>query len=69
MKSEIGELVRFYVMRGIRYETMLDKGVYGKRLQQLLKEEHDIITTQSTQDRQSTPQIQPPEALLQNQTC
>lgn len=69
MKDEIGELVRFYFMRGIRYETMLGKGVYGKRLQQLLKEEHDISTTQSTQNRQSTPQIQPPKSLLQNQTC
>ena len=36
LKSELGEIVRFYSLRGIRYETILGKGVLGKRLAELL---------------------------------
>lgn len=43
MKSDIGQLVRFYLKSfGRSYEAYLGKGVMGKRLETLLKETHHV---------------------------
>jgi hypothetical protein len=40
IKSEIGELVYFYSKQKIPYERMLNKGVFGKKLFNLIYEDN-----------------------------